>query len=218
MRLQLMVGALVLVAGSAEARILPFGGHKAEKAASNASDQRICTTTTTVVRRGDVVLSTTSSTHCEEDNTQAAAPPAAGPATASAEAASPGAAAKAPKSAQASAQRATFGGSHSAAASLFGMGPKPSLTPRDVLGVWTAIERGKQDACTVLMSREVVSGGFRVFTSGCKGPLSGASAWRFEETAAGLYGSDGAPVGKLAGDKEHLSGTLADGGLLEMSR
>jgi hypothetical protein len=212
-----MFVVLTLVAGSAEARILPFG-HKAEKvpAAASAGDQRVCTTTTTVVRRGDVVLSTTSTTRCEEDTTQAAAPTqGAAPQAATAETAPSGA----PARARASAPAATFKSSHSvAAASLFGLGPRPALTPRDVLGVWTAIERGKQDACTVLMSREVVSGGFRVFTSGCKGPLSGASAWRFEETAAGLYGSDGAPLGKLAGDKEHLAGTLAGGGLLEMSR
>ena len=217
MRLQLVVGVLVLIAGSAEARILPIG-HKAQKpaAAASAGDQRICTTTTTVVRRGDVVLSTTSTTRCEDDTAQASPPapaPGAAPQTASAEPAPRNATAR-----SASAQAATFGSSRHVTASLFGMGPKPSLTPRDVLGVWTAIERGKQDACTVLMSREVVSGGFRVFTSGCKGPLAGASAWRFEETAAGLYGPDGASLGKLAGDKEHLAGTLADGGLLEMSR
>jgi hypothetical protein len=87
-----------------------------------------------------------------------------------------------------------------------------------VLGVWTALERGKENGCTVRMTRETSSGGFRIFTIGCGGPFSTARAWKFEGTTAEVYAADGALLSKLTGDKQHLAGGLPDGGLVDLTR
>ncbi len=87
-----------------------------------------------------------------------------------------------------------------------------------MLGEWTAVERGFAYACRVRLTREASSGGYKVFTSGCRGPISGASAWRFEDTVAGLYGPDGGAIIKLGGDRLRLAGKTTDGGLVELSR
>ena len=110
-----------------------------------------------------------------------------------------------------------FEGSRGLSSSLFGLGT-PGLKPRDVLGEWSAVEPGATYACQVRLTREAFAGGYRVFTSGCRGPLGGATAWRFEETLAGLYGPDGAAIAKLGGDKKRLAGKTTDGRTVELSR
>ncbi len=201
MRLVWIIGALALTAGVADARVLGIG-HKSAKLAKSG-DERICTTTTTVVRRGDTVLSTTSSTHCEDDHGQAPSEK---------DVVVQG---TAPPGAAASAQ--PLQSSQSLAKQLFGLGT-PGLKPRDVLGEWSVVEPGATYACTVRMTRETFKGGYRVFTSGCRGPLGGAVAWKFEQTVAGLYAPDGSSVAKLNGDRQHLSGQTSDGGTVSLSR
>jgi hypothetical protein len=203
-----MIGALALCAGGAEAKILGLGKGGAE--AGKDGDERVCTTVTTVVRRGSTVLSTTSSTRCDEDKGQAAAATRA-PEPAVAQAASP------PRADPIVPPSGSLESSRSLASSLFGLGT-PGLKPRDVLGEWSALEPGAAFACRVRLTRETFSGGYRVFTSGCRGPIGAASAWRFEETVAGLYGPDGGPIAKLAGDKKRLAGKTPDGQLVELTR
>ena len=195
MRLCFMICAMAVLAGGAQARILPLGAK-----AAKAADERVCTTTTTVVRRGDVVLSTSSATHCENESGEAGPTSPAGPAS------SPGA------------PGPDLGPRGSGVATWLLGAPPSGLKPRDVLGVWTAIERGKTNACTVRMTREVSAGGFRVVAGGCHGVLGGAAAWRFDQTEAGLYGADGVLLARLTGDREQLTGALADGGLLNFTR
>lgn len=195
MRLQLFIAALLLGAGA--------GAAQAADKPAKSDDQRICVTTTTVVKRGDVVLSTSSNTRCEDDRgrpqAEAQSPPVA----------SEGAAAPSP------AARGLVGPSN--LASFFGARPV-GLTPRDVLGVWTALERGKENACRVQMTREAFSGGFRVLTSGCRGALAVAKAWKFDGSTAQVYAADGTLLASMTGDKEHLAGALPDGGVVDMSR
>jgi hypothetical protein len=203
-RLWLIIATAILAASGVEARVLPFGGHKADAAPKGtaAADLPICTTTTVVVKRGDVVLSTTSSTRCEAAKGQ---PPA------TAEAAPAGqAAAAAPQPAPA--PRETF-----ARAPIFSLGTA-GLKPREVLGDWWVVEPGQHFACRVALSKEVSADGFRVLTYGCRGGLKAVVAWKFEETQVGLYGADGAAVAKLAGDKDHLSGPTDGGDVLRLTR
>lgn len=203
MRLCLMIGAIVALAGGAQARIQPFGHRPAE--VGKAGDERVCTTTTTVVRRGDVVLSTSSATRCED------------PGAAATLGASPSSAVAAEPPGSAGTRPGKELGGPGVVARLFGAVPL-GLKPRDVLGVWTAIERGKKNACTVRMTREVSSDGFRVLAGGCQGVLGGVKAWRFDQTEAGLYGAGGALLARLTGDREHLTGASADGGMLSFTR
>jgi hypothetical protein len=189
--------AATFAVGAAHAGVLS-PGHKA--GAEGA--EPVCTTVTTVVRRGDVVLSTTSSTHCEEERGQAPGPTGA---------AAPG------RPASGSGAVQTFGGSPSMIAKMFGA-QDPGLKPRDVLGIWSAIERGQQDACRVQMMREPSANGFRVLTIGCKGALAHATAWKFDETQAALYDARGGLVAKVGGDRQHLSGLLVDGHAVNLIR
>jgi hypothetical protein len=199
-RVAYWLAGLACAAGAAQAGVLPIG-HKGAK----GDDERVCVTTTTVVRRGDVVLSTTSNTRCEDDHSQATAGPAASP---SAPAAAAGASPASP---------ARPFGEPSVLASFFGARPV-ELTPRDVLGVWTALERGREDGCQVRMTREAFSGGFRVLASGCRGPFHAATAWRFDGATANVYRADGTLLSKLTGDKAHLAGPLPDGGAVDLTR
>jgi hypothetical protein len=196
-KLLVLTVAATLAAGAAQASP---AGQKAEK----TGGEPICTTTTTVVRQGDVVLSTTSQTHCEEAEAQAPSPQ--GPQAS---------ASNRPHSRSPAAQ--VFGGSENMVAKVFGA-EDAGLKPRDVLGIWSAVERGRQDACRVQMMRETSANGFRVETIGCRGALAHVTAWKFEETQAALYDSAGAAVTRLSGDKEHLSGVLADGRPLNLIR
>jgi hypothetical protein len=187
--------AAILAAGAAHAGPLP-AGHK-------AAGEPVCTTVTTVVRRGDVVLSTTSQTRCEEDQAAGQAPAAGAFSSAQARPHAPAV--------------QVFGAVSSPIAKVFG-GQDTALKPRDVLGIWSALQLGEADACRVQMMREVAANGFKVSTSGCKGTLARAKVWKFEETQALLYDASGSPVARLVGDRQHLSGVLVDGRQLNLIR
>lgn len=205
LRLVLLIGAFALAAGVADARILPFGAKPAKGA-----DEPICTTTTTVVKRGAVVLSTTSSTQCEAVHSQAAPLGDAGPAPAPGSAASPSPSPSPFPSALGTSENLAY-------RLLFGAGSE-GMKPRDVLGIWSALEPGQSNACTLRLTREAFADGYRVITDGCRGELGRAKAWRFEETKAGLYDAGGAPVAKLVGDKQHLVGLTIGGKTIDLSR
>ena len=195
MRLAALILAAALVGGVAHARAKP----------PKADDQRVCVTTTTVVRRGELVLSSSSTTRCE-DEPAAAAPPAAASA-----APQPSAGVETPAP-------SAFGEGSSALAKLVFGSPASGLKPRDVLGLWTVLVTGADNACTLRLTREVSDGGYRAFAIGCRGALGRTKAWKFEDTFAGLYAADGAQLARLVGDRQHLSGVLTDGREISLSR
>ncbi len=160
----------------------------ADPSGSPVAAPPLCTTTTTVVRRGDAVLSTTSTTRCEDASAS--------------QGFHPGAVLAAPGS--------VLG------ALAFGHGEE--LTARNAAGDWRVIEGRAERICHLLLSARAGASGFLARGAGCGGRLAAASGWSFQDGAVGVTATDGAPIVRLTGDREHLSGTTADGETLVLQR
>jgi hypothetical protein len=237
-RAVLIVGALALSAGAADARILGIG-HKDEAPAAQAGDQ-VCTTSITVVRKGDKVLSTTSTTRCDGPAAAAASAVAATPAPGQLPLNAPVTPSVIPSAPEPYPSQAVVGGGGGARAqvaqaqaaprevplesqrgilkTLFGASD-PGPKPRDFLGDWSALQDGAVHVCKLRLTREALAGGgYKVTSSGCEGTLAAAKVWKFETTEAGLYTGGGAPLLKLSGDRTRLTGVNAEGGRISLIR
>ncbi len=137
----------------------------------------ICTTTTVVVRQGEAILSTTTNTKCEE----------------------PGSGGGFHPEAMLAAPQVVF--------KAMALGSGVTASPSNVRGDWRTVEAGSGRVCHLFLTSQAGSAGYAARPSGCTGALSHVTHWKFVDNAVGLFGADGAEMGRLGGERERLSGS-----------
>ena len=92
------------------------------------------------------------------------------------------------------------------------------LQAKDVRGEWRMVERGNRRICHATLMSQTTALGRRVRTSDCIGPLSRVVAWKLQDDAVDLFGKDGALAVRLAGDRNLLAGSTAEGAEVRLQR
>lgn len=191
MRLALLIALAAAPAAPAFAQDAPASGVDV--------DAPICTTTTVVIKRGDVVLSSSSNTRCETP------PPARGQGGGQ----RPGAALRAPEAVLRAPE---------ALASSFAMGHGEELTLRNSPADWRVIEHPGEQVCHLVLNARSGPEGLLARSHHCRGALSHASTWSFQDGSVEVKAADGAIIVRLTGDRMRLFGDTADGGSVELQR